>query len=405
MATPIDTGAVYSWVFDRSLYSVNSTYYVGNMEYSGYIKTNGTRTRSLDRVHNPEGYANNFNNPYMSACFYYFRRDHLGNTREVWQAPSIVYAQGNAISPASVVQRTQYYPGGLPWSEGLVPGWQPYKYNGKEFVEMHGYDTYDYGARGYYAAIGRFGTVDPLAEKYYWISPYAYCMNNPVKYVDLDGRDGMVTGTKYDPYVITANYYYQNGSLNKDQVEGLNSAVDTYNKSGGKNGVEIKNADGSTSYVKYNLSAQGVDDVDAARKTTAFETTSEDTRYYGNAVGTEPNSGGKGNEYGSANSIRVDFNVANINVGVESGMNSSSLYKGVAIHEIGHNLGGLGDHSDGTSVMDGVNTLIVNSQIGTTTTTTYIYPSMSNKFTKIIFNRRDTPKQDRGDGRLWTKKP
>ncbi len=40
------------------------------------------------------------------------------------------------------------------------------KYNGKEFIEMHGYDTYDYGARGYYPAIMRFTTVDPLAEEF-----------------------------------------------------------------------------------------------------------------------------------------------------------------------------------------------------------------------------------------------
>lgn len=84
--------------------------------------------------------------------------------------------------------------------------------------------------------------MDPLTEKYYSISPYAYCMNNPEKYVDPNGRDVMVTGTrtKDDPYVVTANYYYQKGSLNKDQVEGLNFTVDDYNKSGGTNGFEVK---------------------------------------------------------------------------------------------------------------------------------------------------------------------
>jgi hypothetical protein len=30
--------------------------------------------------------------------------------------------------------------------------------------------------------------MDPLAEKYYSVSPYAWCLNNPVKYVDTDGR-------------------------------------------------------------------------------------------------------------------------------------------------------------------------------------------------------------------------
>ena len=51
------------------------------------------------------------------------------------------------------------------------------------------YDNYLYGARDYYSAIGRFTVVDPFAEKYAHISPYAYCANNPIKYVDPDGRE------------------------------------------------------------------------------------------------------------------------------------------------------------------------------------------------------------------------
>ena len=57
---------------------------------------------------------------------------------------------------------------------------------------MHGYDTYDYGWRGYYPAAGRFTTADPLAEKYYGISPYVYCAGNPIMFIDPDGRQ--ITG-------------------------------------------------------------------------------------------------------------------------------------------------------------------------------------------------------------------
>ena len=57
---------------------------------------------------------------------------------------------------------------------------------------MHGLNLYDYSARYYQPAIGRFTTVDPLAEKYYSISPYAYCLNNPLKYIDP-------TGMYFDP--------------------------------------------------------------------------------------------------------------------------------------------------------------------------------------------------------------
>jgi len=65
---------------------------------------------------------------------------------------------------------------------------QPFKYNGKEFDTMHGLNQYDYHARQYDAPSGRFTTVDPLAEKYYSISPYAYCANNPINYIDPDGK-------------------------------------------------------------------------------------------------------------------------------------------------------------------------------------------------------------------------
>lgn len=53
---------------------------------------------------------------------------------------------------------------------------------------MHGLNTYDYGARQYDPILARWDRIDPLAEKYYNVSPYAYCANNPVILVDPDGR-------------------------------------------------------------------------------------------------------------------------------------------------------------------------------------------------------------------------
>ena len=53
---------------------------------------------------------------------------------------------------------------------------------------MHGLNTYDYGARQYYTIVGRWDRIDPLCEKYYSVSPYVYCMNNPIQFMDPDGR-------------------------------------------------------------------------------------------------------------------------------------------------------------------------------------------------------------------------
>ena len=90
-----------------------------------------------------------------------------------------------------VRQVTNYYPfGGVFNTTAYNHGddLQPYKYNGKELDRTHGLDWYDYGARNYDATLCQFTTIDPLCEKYYHISPYAYCANNPMRFIDPDGR-------------------------------------------------------------------------------------------------------------------------------------------------------------------------------------------------------------------------
>ncbi len=185
-----------------------STSYVGNHEYLESFDQIYDR-----RIHNVEGYA--LRTSHGDYQYHYYRRDHLGNNREVWRAP---YSSGSTNYAASTVQRTQYYPSGLPWksNSGDNPGEQPYKYGGKEFVEMHGLDEYDSEARWYYPAIMRTTTPDPLAEKYYDISPYAWCANNPVRFVDPDGRDVWEINNKGEIIWKERSEMHRLYSLNKD---------------------------------------------------------------------------------------------------------------------------------------------------------------------------------------------
>jgi RHS repeat-associated protein len=167
--------------------------YVGNIEYYTFryfdydLSEVPVESHLANKVYFDQGYIQGFRLVHSTPRYYYFRHDQLGNIREVWAAAYIRYGQ---TKPAATVQRIQYYPSGLPWknNDTYSPIGQNRKYNGKEFVEMHGLNEYDSEARWYYPAIMRTTTMDPLAEKYYSISPYAWCGNNPVKFVDPDGR-------------------------------------------------------------------------------------------------------------------------------------------------------------------------------------------------------------------------
>ena len=113
--------------------------------------------------------------------FYYYDRDHLGNIRQVVKA--------GRTTNGTVVQTMDYYPFGAQFCDGSTDSnVQSRRYNGKELDRMHGLDTYDYGARQYDPVTARWDRVDPLCEKYYNISPYAYCGGNPVMHIDPDGR-------------------------------------------------------------------------------------------------------------------------------------------------------------------------------------------------------------------------
>ena len=143
--------------------------YCGNVIYEG-----GAQKFLLTE----EGYVDLAN----GNAYYYYLKDHQGNNR--------VVINGSG----TVMETNHYYPFGGVFS--TMTNVQPYKYNGKELDTQNDLNWYDYGARHYDAALGRWFVVDPLAEKYYSWNSYAYCKNNPINRIDIDGKDDYMINNK-----------------------------------------------------------------------------------------------------------------------------------------------------------------------------------------------------------------
>ncbi|WP_411898425.1 RHS repeat-associated core domain-containing protein, partial [Elizabethkingia occulta] len=199
--------------------SIGNTDYVYRADGSKVKKVFGGKTTDyldgfqyengvLQFVPTAEGYYDLTKNKYI-----YNYTDHLGNIR-------LSYTKG-ASGGAEIIEENNYYPFGLKHqgynSNSLANNAYQYKYNGKELQET---GMYDYGARMYMPELGRWGVVDPLAEKYPHISPYNYVTNNPIKYIDptgmwIDIKDGNNT------------YRYNNGKLYTQNAETKKWDVET----------------------------------------------------------------------------------------------------------------------------------------------------------------------------------
>ena len=130
----------------------------------------------------------------------------------------------------NVLEINAYYPFG-----GIIPGLSMpnttapnrYKFNGKEAQPELGLQWLDYGARMYEPYIGRFWVPDPMAEKYYSISPYAYCSNNPINRIDPTGMKDttFVAGKDKEVSDIPGTetpYENQDGSIHSNVEDAYN---------------------------------------------------------------------------------------------------------------------------------------------------------------------------------------
>lgn len=156
-----------------------------------YCDNNIYRKGRLDRILLPDGYIQA---EYMTIRgrlvafykYYYIMKDHQGSARINIDEEYLDHRPSEGCRKA-----LSYYPFGKAmntWTKWVCPFREPYTYTGKKEETMHNLGWYNYGKRFYDPNYRlSFVSVDPLCEKYYAISPYAYCANNPINAIDLRG--------------------------------------------------------------------------------------------------------------------------------------------------------------------------------------------------------------------------
>ena len=117
----------------------------------------------------------------------YVLRDHLGNTRVTFTDVD----NDLLVNEKNIKQINNYYPFGLNMEGNWngAAGSNKKQYNGKEWNDDFGLGWNDYGFRMYDPAMLRWVCIDPLVEKHTSWTGYNYVLNNPLKFIDLDGRD------------------------------------------------------------------------------------------------------------------------------------------------------------------------------------------------------------------------
>ncbi|WP_374173029.1 DUF6443 domain-containing protein [Flavobacterium tructae] len=214
------TGQKLQKIVNRSGSATVVTDYMGGYQYEKI----GEQPAILKFFPTAEGYVELVAGSYK---YIYQYKDHLGNVRLSYDKTLAIQEENN------------YYPFGLK-QEGyniVKTGVEnKYKYNGKELQDELQLNMYDYGARNYDPALGRWMNIDPLAEKGRRWSPYNYAMDNPIYFIDPDGMwpwpslndiKKVYNDTKS---TVSRSYNEAKSTVSKSYSEAKSSISKTYNE-------------------------------------------------------------------------------------------------------------------------------------------------------------------------------
>ena len=261
--------ASYSWYADGTKYSAERSdgsgyVYKGNVIYEK--AAGGALT--LDCVLTTGGriVANkNAAGTITGYTVYHHITDHLGSVRAITDAGT-----------GTVVETSDFLPFGTRWSQTsgsssatITDATNRWRYSGKEEQKAinAALPLLDYGARMYDPAIARWMSVDPMAEKYYPMSPYGYCAGNPIIIIDPDGKIILFSKDadnsfkeKFSNVVRFMNNHYTSYNLAKLQDSDIVYYISPVSSSDGKSSSHF-NPDNKTIYwdpdvVIYNEESQ-----------------------------------------------------------------------------------------------------------------------------------------------------
>lgn len=223
----VDSGAVFSAVIDASLQQdtigskVRYVYDAGGnrvrKDYTDfstekyYVRDAGGNVISVYDENGDQKYVNLFGSDVIgkyvpSNGYYYYIKDQLGSTRVV------------VDESGDVMEAYEYFPFGRISRSYLSSIGTDEKFTGKELDNDNEERLYYFGARYYDGDLGKWLSVDPLADKYPGWSPYNYVSNNPLRLVDKDGREG-------DDY--TAAMYANRNNLSAEGQGSFDGAFST----------------------------------------------------------------------------------------------------------------------------------------------------------------------------------
>ena len=218
-----------------------------NADGDGLVYTGSLRWRLKDGVLTPESVAITGGRAVCDTtdtwAANYYICDHLGSVRTVTDENGTVLANYDYLPYGTDMSR-----------DAATADVTDYRFTGKEVQRDFGANLYDSFAR-FQHNNGRFLSIDPKAEAFYHISPYAYCAGDPVNLVDPDGEawkptkhSNLIDGTSYYTgfeWIDESESYDENGNLK----QGLFNQAIFFSDNLTFDSSKVHNMGSSTAYV------------------------------------------------------------------------------------------------------------------------------------------------------------